>query len=375
MKSTNNNTGKTVAFIDLTKHYQEFKTELDSAISRVVKSGRFLLGSELQSFEQEFAAYCGVNFAIGVHSGTDALTLGIKALDLKPGDNIIIPANVYPTVFGVALSGAQIKLADINPKTHTISIDSIKQVADANTKAIVGVHLYGNPFDITSLQQFTKDHGIYLIEDCAQATGATYQNKKVGSFGDLGCFSFYPTKNLGAFGDGGMVTTNNPKLAEKIKLLRMYGEKKRYNSFLIGHNSRLDEIQSTILRTKLPYLDNWNKKRRGLAKIYRSALSGLPVTCLEEQVSGQCVYHLFCIQTEKRNGLMEFLAQQGIATAVHYPTPIHLTESFRYLGYKKGDFPVSEKAAQEILSLPLYPEMNEEEIEYVVNNIRSFFNA
>lgn len=373
MKNTKNTTGKIIPQVNFFLQYKGIKREIDNAVERVLKSGWFILGKEVESFEKEFADYIGAKFAVGVASGTDAITLAIKALGLGEADGVVVPANAYPVAFGVALSGVKIQLADVDPETLNISVETVAQAVSLKTKAVLAVHLYGNPVDLDPILEFAKKKRLYVIEDCAQAHGASYQGKKVGTFGDIACFSFYPTKNLGAYGDAGMIVTNSEILARKAKLLRMYGEEERYHSVLVGHNSRLDELQAAILRVKLSYLDDWNKKKQGLAKFYKKALVGLPIKVVEETRDGKSVWHLFVIRTRRRDELARYLLSKGIQTGVHYPTPIHLTPSFSGLGCKKGDFPVSEEASRTVLSLPINAEMFEEDVDYVTSSIREFY--
>jgi dTDP-4-amino-4,6-dideoxygalactose transaminase len=363
---------RTVKAIDLVKQYLSAKKEINSAIERVLNSGWYVLGTEVENFEKEFAEYIGAKYAVGVASGTDALTIALKVLGLGKSDGIIIPANIYPSSFGVARAEVEIQLADIDPATLNISLTSIKKAVSRKTKAILAVHLYGNPVDLTPIKSFAKANGLYLIEDCAQAIGAEYKGKKVGTFGDISCFSFYPTKNLGAVGDAGAIITNKTKYAQTARLWRMYGEKGRYKSELIGLNSRLDEIQAAILRVKLRKLNEWNKKRRKLADIYKKYLTNCDIKLLKETPQGMSCYHLFVVRAKNRDSLQKYLQENGIVSGIHYPIPIHLTKSFAFLGYKIGEFPQVEKASQEILSLPLYPEMSIKDIKYVCNCLCGF---
>lgn len=368
------NPERRVPLVDFKKEYREIAAEVNSGIKRVLESGWFILGSEVESFEKEFAGFVGVEYAVGVGTGTDAITLSLKALGIKEGDGVVVPANVYPSAFGVALSGAILQLADVDPKTLNLSLETLKRAVKQNTRAVLAVHLYGNPVDLEGIVNFCKDKHLALVEDCAQATGAFYQGRRVGSFGDIACFSFYPTKNLGAYGDGGMVATNNRDLAHKIKLWRMYGEEARYQSKLVGHNSRLDEIQAAILRAKLKYVDRWNQRRREIAERYEQGFSGLPLEIISSSEASQPVYHLFVVKTDDRDMLSDYLKKRGVVTGVHYPVPIHLTPSFSSLGYKEGDFPVSEEASATVLSLPLYPQMSEADLEYVIKTVKSYFS-
>lgn len=360
-----------VSLVDFKKEYREVGADIRQAIDRVCESGWYVLGEEVKSFEREFAEYIGVDHATGVASGTDAITLALKALGIKEGDGVVMPANVYPSSFGVALSGAKPQLADVDPRTLNLSVSTLERAVDKKTRAVLAVHLYGNPVDLESISRFCKANNLFLIEDCAQATGAFYKGKKVGSFGDIACFSFYPTKNLGALGDGGAVVTNNEHLAEKMRLWRMYGEEKRYQSTLLGHNSRLDEIQAAILRSKLVYVDQWNQRRREIASLYKESFTDLSLDTLDVSTESEPVYHLFVVQTEERDELANHLKAQGIATGIHYPVPIHLTPTFSNLG-ARGDFPVAENASKTVLSLPIYPQMTNFDVEYVIEAVRSF---
>lgn len=371
MKKTNSTTGEGIALTDLLTPYQQHQELFDSAIKRVLSSGRYLMGPELASFEQNLAKYLGIDHVVGVGSGTDALTIGLKALNLSQGDGVIIPANVYPTVFGVALSGVDIQLADVDPQTLNITAESIERVITDKTKAIVVVHLYGNSADLNPIIKLAKKHNLYIIEDCAQALGTTYNGKLVGTYGDISCFSFYPTKNLGAFGDGGAITTKQKHLANKIKLWRMYGESERYRSELVGMNSRLDEIQSACLKIKLEYLDLEIKNKRQLAQVYHQHLAGLPVEIVGQDDGHS--YHLMVIKTSQRDQLADYLKSRHIGVGVHYPVTIHQTPSFEYLEYREGDFPVSEQASQQVLSLPMYGELSVQQVERVTKEMQTFF--
>lgn len=364
-----------IPLFDPLSQYKSVSKEINEAVSRVLNSGFYILGSEVSNFEKELGHYIGVKYAVGVASGTDALTIAIKSLGLGKNDEVIMPANVYPTAFGVSLSGVKVKLCDVNPETLNIDLQNILKSVTSKTKAIVAVHLYGNPVDLDPLRKFTRRRKIYLIEDCAQAGGAMYRGRKVGSFGDISCFSFYPTKNLGTYGDAGAILTNKKSLRDKIILWKMYGERERYKSVLVGQNSRMDELHAAILRTKLKHLDQWNIQRRKLALIYTEGLKNTPLEITEAVSLSQPVYHLFTVQTKRRGELMQYLKSFGILTGVHYPVPIHLVPSFKQLGYSKGDFPVSEKASREIISLPIYPEMKKSDAEFTVRKIKSFFEG
>lgn len=353
-----------IPVFDLKRQNQNIARELGKAISEVVDSRIYILGPKVAEFESAFAKYLGVKYAIGVACGTDALTLALLSLNIGKGDEVIMPVNAYPTAFAVVASGANPKLVDIDPQTFNINPNLIPQAIGKKTKAIIAVHLYGQPAQMKKIMEIGRKYHIPVIEDCAQAHGAG-----VGGIGEIGCFSFYPTKNLGCFGDGGMVVTDNEELAKKIRLLRMYGEEKRYQSVILGRNSRLDELQAAILLVKLKYLDKWNEKRRKLAVLYSTVLG---LAKLNLQLTRH-VYHLFVIRAKERDKLRQYLEEHGIQTAIHYPKPLHLVPSFKFLGHKEGDFPQSEKASREILSLPMYPELRKEEVRQVVRMIIRFY--
>lgn len=364
---------KPVNLVDFPKAYKAIKKEIDASVVKVLRSGRYVMGEEGKSFEKKLCKYLSAKYCVGVASGTDALTLSLKALDLKKGDGVILPANVYPSVFGIFHSGVDIQLSDVDKDTCNISVENIKRVIKKNTKAIVLVHLYGNPVDFDPIYKYAKDRNIKIVEDCAQAIGAEYKGKKLGTLGEVSCFSFYPTKNLGAFGDGGAIVTNDKKIYEKVKLWRMYGEKGRYDSTLVGHNSRLDEIQSAILKVKLKHLNKWNNRRRTISKQYIKAFEDLPVKVTKETAGSKSVYHLFTMQIDGRDKFMRFLASHDVGSAVHYPVPVHLTDSFSYLRHKRGSFPISEKLCKNIVSLPLYPEMTKKQVDCVIKVVRKYF--
>lgn len=350
---------------------KEEEKSLIHALRRVIQSGAYLLGKELFSFEEEFAQLIGIPCAMGVGSGTDSLTLGLRALGLR-GKEVIIPANAYPTAFGVANARVEIRLCDVDPETLVVSVPTLERVFSKKTRAIVIVHLYGFPAPIQDIVKFANLHRLLVIEDCAQAVGAYRNGRHVGTFGDIGCFSFYPTKNLGALGDGGMVVTKSKEIAEKIRQLRAYGEDERYHSLEISGNSRLDEMQCSILRFRLQYIAQCHEKRIILAMRYRHSLSKdlfIPQT-LESGI--RHANHLFVLKTKHRGGLKDYLKRKEIETMIHYPTPIHLQPAFSYLGYKKGDFPVSEQACREVLSLPFYIGLKKHEQDRIIETINTF---
>lgn len=362
-----------VQIFDLKKQYVSIQKEIDSAIQTVLDRGHFILGAEVALFEKEFTSYIGVPYGVGVASGTDALTLAVRALRLSKGDEVLIPVNSYPTYFGIAVSGVSVRFADCN-ESGNISLEDLKKRMTKRTKAIVVVHLYGNPADIFEIKKVLtkcKRNDIKIIEDCAQAHGATIGRKKVGTFGDIACFSFYPTKNLGAYGDGGIVVTKRKKIADYLRQLRMYGEEKRYESREVSGVSRLDELQAAILRVKLRHLSSWNDRRREIAKIYSGHLSNISGMRILPYETG-AVHHLFVIRTKQRDTLKTYLEQRGIGCAIHYPIPLHLITSCKSLGYIKRDFPVAERLSREILSLPIYPELTKKDILYICRTLCEF---
>lgn len=356
--------------------YIAHKEEIDGAIARVLESGRYILGQEVAAFEEEFAAYIGVRFGIGVNSGTDALHLALWACGIGSGDEVItVSHTAVATVVAIELCHAKPVLVDIDPSTFLIDPDQIEGAITSRTKAIIPVHLYGHVADMESILSIARAHGLRVIEDCAQSHGATHGERKSGALGDMAAFSFYPTKNLGAFGDGGMVVTNDRELNERVRILREYGWRQRFISEISGLNSRLDELQAAVLRVKLQYLDRWNGERRRKASIYTKWLKGLEIVCPIEKEPAQHVYHLYVIRTRKRDSLQAFLKEREISTLIHYPVPIHLQNAYRNLGYQKGDLPFTEQCSKEILSLPFFPEMTEREMEEVTRTIRSFIEG
>jgi dTDP-4-amino-4,6-dideoxygalactose transaminase len=355
-------------------NYLAHKEEIDSAVARVMESGWYILGQEVTAFEKEFAAYVGVEFGIGVGSGTEALHIALRACGVKPGDEVItVSHTAVATVAAIQLCGATPVLVDIHPETFVIDANQIERAMTSRTRAIVPVHLYGYMADMEIIRSIADRHGVQVVEDCAQSHGAAYGGRKSGAWGDMAAFSFYPTKNLGALGDAGMVVTNDPTQGGRARLLREYGWRQRYVSEIPGLNSRLDELQAAILRVKLRYLDQWNEERRRKARIYTEALAPLGLGCPSEGSGVKHVYHQYVIRTKERDRLQVFLKERGIETLVHYPVPVHLQKAYEDLGYRKGDLPSTEKCCSEILSLPFFPEMKESEIREVAQGIRSFF--
>ena len=362
-----------IPFVDLKAQYDSIKDEIDDAIQNVLNTTSFIMGEELERFEEEFALFCNTKYAIAVANGSDALILALRACDINKGDEVItVPHTFIATAEAISNVGGKIVFIDINPNTCTINVSKIEEKISNKTKAIIPVHLYGQPADMDPIIRLAKEYNLKIIEDAAQAHGAEYKGKKVGSIGDVACFSFYPGKNLGAYGDAGMITTNNEEISKKLKLLRNHGRiTKKYEHQIEGYSSRLDNLQAAILRVKLKYLNKWNDLRRRNAKKYNELLSNIDGIIIPYEADyAKHVYHLYVIRTEDRDKLREELKSKGIATGIHYPIPLHLQEAYNYLGYKRGDFPVTEKASQEILSLPMYAELSDKQIEEIVELIK-----
>ncbi|MGA1796516.1 MAG: DegT/DnrJ/EryC1/StrS family aminotransferase [bacterium] len=366
----------TIPFFDLQGQYLTIKEEIDEAMAGVLARGWYVLGDEVRSFEHEFAAYCGAGYAVGVGSGTDAIMLALLACGIAPGDEVItVPNTAVPTVAAIIAAQARPVFVDVDPDTRTMDPMKLEICLatrrSSKVRAVIPVHLYGHPADMTPILDIARRYGLRVIEDACQAHGAEYRSVKAGTLGDAGCFSFYPTKNLGAYGDGGMVTVHDENLAERLRMLRNYGEREKYRNAIHGYNSRLDEVQAAVLRVKLRHLDVWNRRRRNIADLYNSLL--LP--CTEISLPGNAqyarhVFHLYVIRTRRRDMLRERLKRHGIHTLIHYPLPVHFQEAYQSLGYAQGDFPVSERLASEILSLPLYPELDEDTVSSVCSVIR-----
>jgi dTDP-4-amino-4,6-dideoxygalactose transaminase len=347
--------------------------EVDEAIRSVLDSGWFVLGKNVSAFENEFAVYCGAAFAIGVGNGTEALQLALMACDIACGDEVITaPNSATFTALAISAVGAKPVFVDIDPETYNMDPQKLEAAIGSRTKAIMPVHLYGQPADMDPILATARKHGLLVIEDAAQAHGALYRGRHAGTLGDIGCFSFYPSKNLGAFGDGGMVTTDRPELADRIRMLRHGGQKSRYDHQLLGINSRLDEMQAAILRVKLPYLDNWNERRRHIAALYTALLGDSDVEPPLETPYAKHVYHLYVVRCKERNALQQYLAGHGVETAIHYPTPIHLQQAYRWLNLPRGTFPTAEQYAEEVLSLPIYPELTDTKVREIADHIRNW---
>jgi dTDP-3-amino-3,4,6-trideoxy-alpha-D-glucose transaminase len=363
-----------IPFGDLRAEFREIGPEIQAAVGRVLESGWFVLGEEVRAFEEEFAGYVGTEHAVGVGNGTDGIQLALQALGVGFGDEVITVANTcVPTLTGICATGAAPRLVDVSQDSLVMDPERLEAAITEHTKAIVPVHLYGHPCPMREILDLAAQHDLAVVEDCAQAHGASLEGLRCGTFGHAAAFSFYPSKNLGAYGDGGAVVTNDAAVAERLRSLRNYGQTERYYHAEPGANSRLDEIQAAILRAKLPYLDRWNQRRRILARQYSDGLQGVSMTLPREQPGAESCWHLYVIRTPKRDELQEHLKEKGIGTVLHYPVPIHMQAAFSSLGYVPGDFPVSEQACAECVSLPLYPYMPEADVEAVINAIGEYF--
>jgi dTDP-4-amino-4,6-dideoxygalactose transaminase len=361
-----------VKMLNLERQYASLRPKIDEAIDTVLERQHFILGPEVSALESEVANYCQVGHAVGVASGTDALILALKAAGVGPGDEVIVPAFTFvATADAVSMLGATPIFADIDPITYTMDPDGLEKLVTIATKAIIAVHLYGQAADIFSIAKFARAHKLALLGDTAQALGATYAGDAVCSFGDLGCLSFFPSKNLGAYGDGGMIVTKNAEHASFLRMARAHGSAKKYTSEFLGWNSRLDELQAAILRIKLPHLDQWNEQRRERAALYDRALREIDEIILPETAEGRThVFHQYTIRVPDRDAVQARLREMGIETAVHYPIPLHLQPMYRHLGYQKNSLPEAERAAAEVLSLPIYPDLLDEEVECVAAGLK-----
>jgi len=359
-----------IPLLDLVAQYNTIKPDIDAAIQEVLNSAKFILGPNEKAFEQEAAEYLGVKHAVGVASGTDALVIALRALGIGRGDEVIVPAYSFFATAGTVLTvGATPVFVDIDPKTCLIDTAKITRAITERTRAILPVHLYGQAADMEEINQIAARHGLKVVEDNAQAFGATYHGTHTGALGDLGCLSFFPSKNLGAYGDAGMVTTDDDKLAEVVTMLRTHGWKKKYFPEMLGYNSRLDEMQAAILRVKLKHVDTWNARRREIVEVYNAHLGAAGIAIPAAAPERTHVYHLYIIRSKKRELLKEQLKERGVASEVYYPQPLHLSAPCRELGWVEGTLPVAEQAARETLALPLYPEMTDEQINAVITAV------
>ena len=365
-----------IPFVDLQTQYQSLKPELDAAVLAVMQRGDFVLGGAVAEFERVFADYCGAKYAVGVDSGYSALELIVRAYGIGPGDEVITAANTFiATTLAISNTGATPVLVDIDPETYNIDPAKIAAAITPRTKAIMPVHLYGQPVDMDPILAIARKHGLRVFEDAAQGAGARYKGRMVGSLGDAAGFSFYPGKNLGAYGDGGAVVTNDAAIAEKVRLLRNIGQKVKYYHEVKGFNHRLDTMQAAVLLVKLPHLDGWNAERRRAAAAYADLLAGLPLVTPTTAGYAEHIFHLYVVRVDNREALMDYLKERGIASGLHYPIPIHLQPAYSELGYKPGDFPITEAYAETILSLPIFPELDDDKVAYVAGAIHNYFAA
>lgn len=364
-----------IPFVDLKAQYAGIKDEVNAAIQGILDTCQFTLGSEVAAFEEEFAAYSQARNGVGVNSGTSALHLALLAAGIGPGDEVItVPFTFVATVAAIHYTGAKTVFVDIDPRSFTMDVQAIEGAITGTTKAIIPVHLYGQPADMDPILEIAKRHGLVVIEDAAQAHGAEYKGRRVGSLGDMGCFSFYPGKNLGAYGEGGMVVTDNADYVRTLRMLRDWGAEQKYHHVLKGYNYRLEGIQGAVLRVKLRHLDAWTEGRRAAAARYNAKLSGSSVPTPEVMPYAKHVYHVYAIRTQQRGEWQQALQAKGIQTGIHYPIPVHLLPAYADLGYTVGDFPHAEQAANEVLSLPMFPELTRTQCDEVSEAILTLAN-
>jgi len=362
-----------VPFLDLKSQYQSIKDEVAIAMQGVLDTCSFIGGEPLEAFERDFAAYCGARYALGIANGTDALHLVLRGLGVGPGDEVITTANSFiASASSIVMAGARPVFVDADSAIYTIDPEAIEAAITPRTKAIIPVHLYGQPANMRPIMEIAERYNLLVIEDAAQAHGADYQGQRVGSIGHAACFSFYPGKNLGAYGDGGAITTNDPELVQRLSELRDHGRISKYEHAIVGYNSRLDSIQASILSVKLRYIDAWNRRRQQVAAWYRAALQGSDLVLPEVRPGSAHIYHLYVVRTNDRSALQRHLAEAGVATSIHYPLPLHLQPAFRDLGYHAGELPNIEAATGQILSLPMFPELTQEQVEWVAAAILAF---
>lgn len=368
-------TTKHVPFVDLAAQNTSLATELNEAVIQALARTDFILGQDVANFEEEFAAFCEARYAIGVDTGTSALELALRAYGIGPGDEVITAANTFmASALAISYTGATPVLVDIDPVSYTLDPNLLEAAITPRTKAIMPVHLYGHPADMDAIVTVAARRGLVVIEDACQAHGARYKGRRVGSIGHAAAFSFYPAKNLGAAGDGGMVVTNDRQVQETIRMLRNYGQRVKYHHDIRGFNRRLDTLQASLLRVKLPYLDGWNAARRQHARRYAELLADTGLVAPTESAVVESVWHLYVVRSADRDALSNNLSARGVATGIHYPVPIHLQRAYADLGYKAGDFPIAERYAHEIVSLPMFAELSDAQISYVAECVHSFVN-
>ena len=363
-----------VPFVDLHADYLPIKEQVDRAFREVLERADFIMGREVAEFESSFAAYCGVDHGVGVDSGFSAIELILRAYEIGPGDEVITAANTFiATVTAIDITGARPVLVDIDPDSYNLDPERVAEAITPATRAIIAVHLYGHPADMDGLRAVADEFDLLLVEDACQAHGARYRGRRTGGLGDAAAFSFYPSKNLGAFGDGGLVATNDVRLADRVRMLRNLGTSEKYHHDIKGFNRRLDTLHAAVLQAKLPHLDDRNESRSNAAAIYQDQLDGLPITTPIEAAHVEHVYHLYVVQVIDRSALQKYLIDLGIATGIHYPIPVHLQTAYRFLGYEPGSFPITEAAASRILSLPMYPGVTADALAHTTESIRSFY--
>lgn len=364
-----------IPFGDLKRQYEQLRDRIDAATQEVYESGWFVLGQQVERFEANFAQYCGAKYAVGVGSGTEAIHLALIACGIQPGDEVITVANTcVPTLSAVSFAGAVPVFVDIDEKTFTLNPALIEERITPKTKAIIPVHLYGQCADMDPILEIANQHGLVVVEDCAQASGALYKGRMAGTMGHAGAFSFYPSKNLGALGDGGLVLTNDEAIAQSVIKLRNYGQEKRYYHSIKGFNSRLDELQAALLSAKLPYLDGWNQRRQEIAKRYTEAFSPVGISCPLQAPDRFHIYHLYVVRVPQRDRFQQLLAEKGVGTVIHYPIPVHLQESYPECRDQGKYLPLTEQFANEIISLPLYPELTDKEVDYIIATVLDVYS-
>lgn len=366
-----------VPFLDLKVQYRQIESELLPILTNAMENAAFIGGPQVSGFEEEFAAFCESKYCVGLNSGTDALRFALIAAGVVSGDEVItVPNTFIATTEAISQTGARPVFVDIDPETCNMDPSGIEAVITERTKAIIPVHLYGQPVEMGPILDISNRHGLSFIEDACQAHGALYKGKKAGSLGLAGCFSFYPGKNLGAFGEGGAVVTQDEKIAKKIQMIRDHGQSKKYFHDMEGYNGRLDAIQAAVLRLKLKLLPSWNESRQKNAAYYNERLADIPEIQLPVEAEfSKSVYHLYVIHTDRRDELQKFLGEKGIATGLHYPLPLHLQKAYEYMGFKEGSFPVAENSARRLLSLPMFAELTTDQIDYVTDQIKAFFKS
>lgn len=356
----------------LDRGFYKYQEEFEQKALAVLRSGRYVLGEEVSNFEKEFADYVGAKYCVGLASGLDALWIAFRILGIGEGDEVIVQGNTYiASVMGITMNGATPVFVEPN-EYHAIDVDKIEEKITSNTKAILVVHLYGQASKMDSIVELCKKYDLKLVEDCAQSHGAVYDGQMTGTFGDIGCFSFYPSKNLGAFGDGGAIVTNNEEIDKKVRIYRNYGSEKRYYNCVVGTNSRLDELQAGLLRVRLSHLDELNRQRDTIAQAYMNGICNPLIELPKLQTGASTVWHQFVIRTKYRKELIEYLQEKEIGTIIHYPIPPHLSEAYQYLNIQKGELPITEALAEEVLSLPMYTDMSESELNYVIKTMNEF---